>query len=106
MNPMSEIGAAVIMVAVSVAMVVLFLRYKAAASESRMTRMLARAGGDPEAAGRRGAIPQDVRIRCRTCASEDLCERWLAGGVEGDNSFCENARMFRGLSGTGARSAA
>jgi len=59
-----------------------------------------------KAAGRRGAIPQEARSRCRTCASEDLCERWLAGGVEGDNRFCENARMFRGSAGTGARSAA
>ena len=31
------------------------------------------------------------------CRSEDLCDGWLAGNVEGDNSFCPNARIFRVL---------
>ncbi len=105
MNPtLFEFGVALVMLAVSVAMVVSFWRYKAAASEARMTRMLARAGGVPAAArqGDTGAILQDARSRCRSCQSEDLCDRWLAGKVEGANSFCPNARIFSGMARTAA----
>ncbi len=43
-----EIGAAAVMVAVSVALVVWIRRYMAAASERRMMSMMKRAGLDPE----------------------------------------------------------
>jgi len=106
MNPtLFEIGAAIFMVAVSVALVVWFYRHVAAASEGRMMHMLTRAGVDPEIA-RQGdieAITQDVRSRCVRCRSEDLCDRWLAGKVEGDNSFCPNAQIFRMLNRTTGR---
>jgi hypothetical protein len=106
MNPtLFEIGAAIFMVAVSVALVVWFLRYQAAAAGRRMMQMLTRAGVDPEVA-RRGdteAIIQDVRSRCVRCRSEALCDRWLAGKVEGDNSFCPNAQIFRILTSTTGR---
>ena len=108
MNPtLFEIGVAIFMVAVSVALVVWFSRYIAAASERRMVQMLTRAGVDPEVArhGDTEAIIQDVRSRCRKCRSEDLCDRWLAGKVEGDNSFCPNAQIFRSLTGTAGRTA-
>ncbi len=108
MNPsLFEIGAAIIMVAVSLAMVVSFSRYMAAASESRMMHMLARAGVAPEVAerGDAGAILRDVRSRCRSCPSEDLCDRWLAGKVEGANSFCPNAQVLGGLTRTTGRAA-
>ena len=100
MNPtLFEIGVAIVMVAVSVALVVSFWRYLAAASGRRMVSMLTRAGVDPEVArhGDTEAIIRDVRSRCRSCASEDLCDRWLDGKVEGDNSFCPNAQIFRTL---------
>jgi hypothetical protein len=70
-----------------------------------MMQMLARAGVDPEVA-RRGdteAIIQDVRRRCGRCRSEALCDRWLAGKVEGDNSFCPNAQIFDLLKKTTGR---
>ncbi len=105
MNPtLFEIGVAVVMLAVSVAMVVSFIKYMATASEARMTRMLARAGGDLAAVrqGATGAILHDARSRCRSCPSEDLCDRWLAGKVAGANSFCPNARIFSGLTRTAA----
>ena len=106
MNPtLFEIGVAILMVAASVALVVWISRYLAAASGRRMMRMLTCAGVDPEVA-RRGdseAIKQDVRSRCRRCRSEDLCDRWLAGNVAGDNSFCPNAEIFRILARTTAR---
>ncbi|MBI4207752.1 MAG: hypothetical protein HY527_22250 [Betaproteobacteria bacterium] len=103
MNPtLFEIGVAIIMVAVSIALVVWFSRYMAAASGRRMMHMLTRAGVDPEVAkhGDTEAIIQDVRSRCRRCRFEDLCDRWLAGKVEGDNSFCPNAQIFRSLTRT------
>jgi ribosomal protein S27AE len=103
MNPtLFEIGLAIFMVAVSVALVVWFSRHVAAASERRMTNMLTRAGVSPEVAkhGDTEAIMQDVRSRCGKCRSEALCDRWLAGNVEGDNSFCPNAQIFRMLKGT------
>ena len=107
MNPtLFEIGAAIIMVAVSIALIVWFSRYLAAASGRRMRNMLAHAGVDPEVARRGDAMMRDVRSRCSKCRSEDLCDRWLAGKVEGDNSFCPNAQIFRILTRTTGRIAA
>ena len=108
MNPtLFEIGMAAIMVAVIVALIVWFSRYLAAVSARRMMQMLARAGVAPELArqGDAEAIMRDVRSRCQRCRSEDLCERWLAGKAEGDNSFCPNEPVFRLLAKTGARAA-
>ena len=106
MNPTSfEIGVAIFMVAVSVALFVWLSRYMAAASGSRMMRMLTGAGVDPEVArhGDTETIMRDVRSRCGRCRSEDLCDRWLAGKVEGGNSFCPNAEIFRALIKTSRR---
>ena len=100
MNPSSfQIILAIVMVAVSGALVVWFWKYRTAESRRRMTQMLTRAGVPPEVLGRGDveAIIKDVRSRCRTCSSEDLCERWLAGKVEGENDFCPNAEIFRNL---------
>ena len=100
-----EIGVAIFMVTVSVALVVWFSRDMAAASGRRMMNMLAHAGVDPEVARHGGAeaITRDVRSRCSRCRSEDLCDRWLAGKVEGDNDFCPNAQIFRSLTRTTER---
>ena len=100
-----EIGAAMLMVAVIVALIVWFFRYQATVSARRMMEMLTRAGVDPEVArqGNVEAIMQDVRSRCQKCQSEALCDRWFAGKAEGDNSFCPNAPIFRMLARTGAR---
>jgi hypothetical protein len=106
MNPtFFEIGVAIFMVAVSVALIVCFSRYMAATSGRRMMHMLMRAGVNPEVAkhGDTETIMKDARSRCRTCPSEDLCDRWLAGKVEGDQSFCPNAQIFRILAGTTGR---
>ena len=109
MNPtLFEIGIAIFMVAVSAALIVWFSRYMATTSGRRVMRMLTRAGVDPEVAGHDDteAIMQAVRSRCRRCRSEGLCDRWFAGKVEGDNSFCPNAQIFRILGSTSARIAA
>ena len=103
MNPtLLEIGVAIFMVAAIVALFVWLSRNVADVSGKRMTQMLTRAGVDPEVVGRGDteAIIQDVRSRCGKCMSEDLCDRWLAGKVEGDNGFCPNAPIFRMLSKT------
>lgn len=102
-----EIGVAMLMVAVIVALIVWFFRYQATVSARRMMEMLTRAGVDPEVArqGNVEAIMQDVRSRCQNCRSEALCDRWLAGKAEGDNEFCPNAPIFRMLARTGARAA-
>ena len=106
MNPtLFEIGVAIVMMAVTIALIVSLSKYMAAASARRMMHMLARAGVDPEVArsGDAEAIMRDVRGRCSRCRSEDLCERWLVGKVEGDNDFCPNAPIFRALRTGAAR---
>jgi hypothetical protein len=101
---MLEISVAVIMLIVSVAMLVWFNRYLAAASTDRMTDMMGRYGLDP-GIGTYGdprieAIMKEVRQRCRKCQAEDVCERWLLGEVKGRNSFCPNEHIFRILART------
>jgi hypothetical protein len=100
MNPtLFEISFAVLVVAVSVALVVWFWKDMAAASERRTMDMLAGAGVGSIPPGNE-SIMQDVQKRCRRCPSEGLCERWLAGTVEGNNSFCPNAPILRKLTNT------
>lgn len=98
MNPaLFEIGVAVFAAAVSVALVVRFSRHAASASEKRMVHMLMCAGVDPRFSGHDDTWPilQVARGRCGRCRSADLCDRWLAGKLEGDNSFCRNTQIFR-----------
>ena len=108
MNPsMFEIGFAIFMVTVSVAIVVWFQRYLAAASFKRMMRMMTRVGLKPGVAShgdlRIEAIMKEVSYRCRKCMAEDFCDRWIAGKAKGDNTFCPNARAFGILSRTVGR---
>lgn len=97
------IAFAITAVAVNVALLVWFRDSEAAASARRMTGMMARAGlGMGRATlvfARTGAILDESRRRCRRCPREDLCNRWLAGEVEGSNAFCPNARTFGMLAG-------
>ena len=106
MNPtLFEIGVATCMVAMNIALLAWFSFDLAAASRRRMTNMFARAGVNPEAmrGGNDEATMRVARRRCRGCRSEALCERWLAGKAEGDNSFCDNAPVFRALAVRGVR---
>ena len=88
--------AAAVMVGVASALFYLYRRYLAANSERRMLAMLESVGLDPAIAfsGSVGTIMSEVRQRCRSCASEDVCERWLTGDADGDNEFCPNSRVF------------
>ena len=92
----------VLMVGVGLALTAWYFCYLGGSSESRMLRMLKRAGVDPEIARRndKKSIINDVRSRCRKCQSEAECERWLAGDAGGENTFCPNHRIFSRLAKT------
>ncbi|MFQ5626158.1 MAG: DUF6455 family protein [Methyloligellaceae bacterium] len=113
MNPTPfEIGVALFMVGVSVAIVMWFQRHLAAASARRMINMMSRVGVDPRVVRickyiqqmhgdpHTESVMKDARYRCRKCMAEDYCDRWIAGKAEGDNSFCPNARTFASLTRT------
>jgi len=93
---MIEVLAAVAMVGAGVAMIFGFRRYLAVNSERRMRAMLVSVGLDPEIAtsGEIPTIMKEVRQRCRSCASESVCERWLQGKKDDSNDFCPNAKVF------------
>ncbi len=89
------IEAAVLMVAASIALIVWFQSSETALSIGRMTRMMTRFGLDAAIAGRGDPhLLKQSRARCAKCPREDHCERWLAGEISGDKSFCPNATIF------------
>jgi hypothetical protein len=91
-----EIVAAMAMVGIAAAMILGFRRYLAVNSERRMRSMLESVGLDPEIAtnGEIPTIMKEVRQRCRSCANESVCERWLQGKKDDGNDFCPNAKVF------------
>ena len=91
-----QVVAIMAMVATAAAMVFGFKRYLAVNSERRMQAMLESVGLDPEIAtsGEIPTIMKEVRQRCRSCASESVCERWLQGKKDDSNDFCPNAKVF------------
>lgn len=105
MDP-TQISVAIIMVGVAVAGIVWLQSSMAAASARRMMGMMERIGLDPGTATlgdpQTMTIGKEVRRRCEACPREDFCERWLAGKVEGGNTFCPNAETFRILAGASA----
>ena len=106
MNPsIFQIEIAVLMVAVSIGLFMWLQGSMTAESIGRMARMITRSGLDPELAARRDrqtvSLMNVARQRCARCPSEDRCERWLAGELEGGNTFCPNARVFDELIETG-----
>lgn len=97
--PLIQVIAAIAMISIAAAMVFGFRRYLVANSERRMLTMIKSVGLDPEivTSDEIPAIMKEVRYRCRSCATEAVCERWLQGDEEGDNSFCPNAKVFEVL---------
>lgn len=96
---MTQVFAVIAMLGVAAALVLVYRAYLTGNSERRMRSMLESAGLDPVLASS-GEIPtimKDVRRRCRSCSSEDVCERWLEGKEEGSNAFCPNAKVFEVL---------
>jgi hypothetical protein len=95
MSPFSYSIAIALVVSAAVA-VAWFLRYKVRASDRRLVGMLKHAGVNPAVAESNdaAAIIREIRRRCRRCQSEDVCQRWLAGGRVGSNDFCPNAQAL------------
>ena len=98
---LSDMGTAILFVVIAAALIVWFRAKLVSGSLSRMRRMMTSVGLDPDKLGSSdagvGLDMQGVRTRCRMCPAEDLCERWLAGEVAGDNGFCPNAKIFGGV---------
>jgi hypothetical protein len=96
---MFQIITAVVMVGVAFALFYAIRQYMIAQSERRMRTMLIKIGLDPVIAssGDSETIMKEVRQRCRTCSTEDVCERWLAGEEAGENIFCPNAQVFESM---------
>ncbi len=98
---LSDWQIAFMLVLATAVLVVRFRSMLASRSQSRMYRMMAKVGVAPGSFTRSGkgvALDmQAVRERCRRCPAEDVCERWLAGKIEGDKSFCPNAAVFDGV---------
>ena len=94
----TTISVAIFMVAVAVASIVWLQSHRVAGVARRMTAMMARVGVEPgaPALGDPGpkAVMKVMRQRCIRCPREDFCDRWLAGEVSGDNTFCPNAQTF------------
>ena len=91
-----QIIAAITMLVVTGALFFAYRNYLAANSERRMLSMIDSIGLDPAIAPSSGleTIMRDVRRRCRSCTSEDVCERWLTCNEKGDNDFCPNSKAF------------
>lgn len=100
---MTDWQIAFVFVFVTGALVFWFRSMLATKSRSRMYRMMAKVGvvpADFATSGNAGRLDmQAVRARCRRCPAEGVCERWLAGEIDGDNGFCPNARVFDGVIG-------
>jgi uncharacterized protein DUF6455 len=96
---LTQTVAAIAMAGTAFALFYMYRRYLATNSERRMRAMLESVGLDPEIAtnGDVQAIMKDVRQRCRSCTTEDVCERWLTGHEGGKNDFCPNSRVFEEL---------
>jgi hypothetical protein len=96
-----DIVLALSMLVVAVILTFSYLRYMAVGAEKRMTRMMERKGLNIDTARLDDPVVKEiidnVRSRCRKCQAEDYCERWLNGEVDGDNTFCRNANVFRKL---------
>lgn len=91
-----QIVAALVMVGIAIGLFFAYRTYLAVNSERRMRAMLESVGLDPAlaASGEIATIMKEVRQRCRSCASEDVCEHWLAADKKDGNDFCPNARVF------------
>ena len=104
-NSMIQAFVGVAMIGVALILVFAMRSYMASTSERRMTSMLERVGIDPAIAstGDSAQIVKEIRRRCHTCATEDVCERWLFGEEKGGNDFCPNASVFATLRESAAR---
>jgi hypothetical protein len=94
-----QIVAAIAMVSITVTLVFAYRKYLATNSKRRMVTMLAAVGFEYELvpSGDRAILMKEARERCRSCACEDVCERWLRGDRKSSNTFCPNSTVFEAL---------
>ena len=64
---------------------------------SRLRRMAYRKGLAIHRLKDNHQVIENARARCASCNREAMCEKWLAGEIEGDGSFCPNAPVFAKL---------
>ena len=97
--PPMQIAAAIAMVSATVTLTFAYRKYLATSSKRRMLTMLAAVGFVHELApaGDSVILMKEARKRCRNCACEDLCERWLRGDRKSSNAFCPNSAVFEAL---------
>lgn len=97
----AQVTFAILLIGLNVAIFIWFQGTEAAGSARRMMSMMTRIGLDRGTVTSKdrqtSAVMDETRRRCRNCPREDLCERWLAGGVGGNNDFCPNAAIFKSL---------
>ncbi len=93
-----EINVALAMIAVTIVLFQWLRKSEAAHSTTRMKHMMRRFGLDPGLVSHGNpqikAALNETRRRCGRCRVEGFCERWLGGKVEGEKTFCPNARVF------------
>ena len=96
---LTQIFSVIAMIAVTSVLVFAYRSYLATNSERRMMSMIESIGLDPVIASNFDleSVMSDVRRRCQSCMSEDVCERWLTCNEKNDNDFCPNAKVFDGL---------
>ena len=94
-----QVFAGLAMIIVTAVLLFAYRSYLDANSERRMLSMIDSIGLDPAIASNSDleTIMGEVRQRCRSCTSEDVCERWLTCNEKGDNDFCPNAETFAAL---------
>lgn len=87
------------MVVVTFVLIFAYRSYLAANSERRMLSMIESIGLGPAIASSNNldTVMSEVRRRCQSCTSEDVCERWLTSNDGNDNDFCPNAKAFEVL---------
>ena len=94
-----QIVAAIAMVSITVTLVFAYRKYLATNSKRRVVTMLAAVGFVHELvpSGDCVILMKEARKRCRSCACEDVCERWLRGDKKSSNAFCPNSAVFEEL---------
>lgn len=98
-DPFFQFIAALAMAGAAVVLFFAFRHFLVANSDRRMRAMIESVGLDPDEVTNANidTVMKEVRQRCRDCKVDDVCDRWLAGEVDGDNAFCPNARVFEVL---------
>ena len=93
-----------IYLALIVAIVLAILHWhQSAAVDSHLQRMMVSCGIDEKTAANADQfldLDMDaVRSRCRNCQVAVLCDHWLDGETDMNNSFCPNVWLFRKVAG-------